>query len=525
MKKRAVCVFLMLVAVFGFLIFRINQISFQTVAAGVSSSGVRLDIATLRGTVYDCNMKPLTNCGESFVAIAKPTLKSIFILEAELDSRLFSAVRKKLSSGESVAVRVKGDISGGDDLTVVSYPERYDSLACHIIGYLGGDGRGVSGVEKSFDALLSDSESEVYARVSTDANGRVLLGEEVRVFGNVFPKSGVVLTLDRDIQRITEKALDESGGTCAAAVVMDVHTGAIRACVSRPDFDRSSIASVLNDPDSPLINRAFSAFSVGSVFKPVVAAAALENGIDSSYAYECKGNVTLNGVTFNCHKKDGHGLIDMETALAHSCNTYFISLALEVGAEKIIETAKAFGFGEQTVFADSLRSKGGNLPDKVDSKAATANLAFGQGELSATPVQICTMMSVIANGGQTVNPYLIEGEADSQGNLIRISSYSERRQIISQETAELLQRFLLTVVENGSGSRARAESIAVAGKTATAQTGQSVNGEEIYNAWFAGYFPADNPKYAVVILKENGGEGAVSCAPVFKEIAQGVAEQ
>lgn len=507
---------------FAFLGFRINDISSQSVAAGNASSGIRLGVANLRGTVYDCNMKPLTNRETSYCAIAKPTLRAISLLEKELAPHLFSAARQKLASGEPVAVRVNSDISDGDDVTVIGYPERYDSLATHIIGYLGSDGRGISGIEKSFDTLLSDCGYETYARVATDANGRVLLGEKTQVFGNEFPKSGIVLTIDRDIQRIAENALDELGAKCAAVVVMDVYTGAIRACVSRPDFNRNDIASVLNDPDSPLINRAFSAFSVGSVFKPVVAAAALENGIGEDYSYECKGSVTLNGVTFNCHKKDGHGVIDMETAVAVSCNTYFISLALEVGADNIIETARAFGFGEQTVFAESLRSNGGNLPKKTDSKAATANLAFGQGELTATPIQICTMMAVIANGGYKVRPNLVEGEADLQGNAIRVSGYYERRQIISQRTAQLLRRFLEAVVEKGSGSRARSDYLSVAGKTATAQTGRTENGEEIYNAWFAGYFPADEPEYAVVILKENGGEGAVSCAPVFRDIAQGV---
>lgn len=516
------CVFVLIAVSFSFLAFRINDISSRFVAAQSVSSGIRLDVATLRGTVYDCNMKPLTNCETAFYAIAKPTLKALSLLEKELDFHTFSAVREKLSSGEPVAVKVSSDMPDSDDVTVIGYPERYDSLACHIIGYLGSDGRGVTGVEKSFDALLSDASSELYARVATDANGRVLIGEKTQVFGNAFPKSGVILTINRDIQRIAEEALDNSGAVCAAAIVMDIETGAVRACVSRPAFYRENIASVLNDPDSPLINRAFSAFSVGSVFKPVVAAAALESGIDSGYSYECTGSVTLNGVTFNCHKRDGHGVVDMESALAHSCNTYFISLALEVGADKIIDMAKAFGFGEQTVFAQSLKSRSGNLPEKVDSKAATANLAFGQGELTATPVQICTMMSIIANGGQAIKPYLVEGEADSQGNPIRKGGYSERRQIISQKTASLLQRFLLAVVEKGSGSRARTELFAVAGKTATAQTGKFENGEEIYNAWFAGYFPADNPRYAVAVLKENGGEGAVSCAPVFKEVAQGI---
>ena len=155
--------------------------------------------------------------------------------------------------------------------------------------------------------------------------------------------------------------------------------------------------------------------------------------------------------------------------------------------------------------------------------AATANLSFGQGELTATPVQICTMMSVIANGGHSIEPYLVEGEVDENGNAVRNGGYSERKQIISSATADILKRMLVTVVKEGSGVRADSEIVCCAGKTATAQTGRIMNGEEIYNAWFAGFFPSDNPKYAVVVLRENGGEGAVSCAPVFREIAEGIA--
>ena len=509
---------------FCFLGYRTADIANDVQTVGASMQGIRLDIAELRGTVYDCNMKPLTNAVTAYCAVAKPTLKAMSALEKELDAVLFSSVRQKLASGEPVAVKVKNESCNGEDITVVSYPERYNGLACHVIGYLGYDGRGVSGIEKSFDELLSRSGFSVYARVGANADGRVLFGEEPEIVKNVFPLSGIVLTIDRDIQKIVEDALDSSEAECAAAVVIEVDTGAIRACVSRPTFSQYDVSTVLKDEKSPLLNRAFQAFSVGSVFKPVVAAYALECGISPDFSYECKGNVSLNGVTFNCHKKDGHGILNMEEAVAQSCNTYFINLALEVGGDGITEMAKDFGFGVPTVFSETVKTRSANLPEKVDSKAATANLSFGQGELTATPVQICSMMATVANGGRYVRPYLVEGEADVNGRVTRISGYSERRQIISSGTAELLRRFLVAVVERGSGSRAKSDIVECAGKTATAQTGKTENGSEIYNAWFAGYFPAEEPKYAVVILKENGGEGAVSCAPVFREIAEKTAE-
>lgn len=523
MKKRAITVLVMLDIFFALIVMRLADLSVRTQTAANFSSGIRLDITELRGTVYDCNMNPLTNGETAYRAVAKPTLKALAALESELDAFAFSSVKRAFSSGDPVAVPVSDRNFQGGDIEVVEYPVRYGSLACHIIGYTDYDGKGVSGIEKAFDILLSGAKKTVYARVAADAHGKVLVGEKIEVFNNNFPMTGVILSVDRNVQQIAETALDNSVCGCAAVVVMEVETGAIRACVSRPDYDRNNIASVLDDADSPLINRAFLPYSVGSVFKPVVAAAALENGIGEDYTYNCTGSVTLNGVTFGCHKKDGHGELDMESAIAVSCNTYFISLALEVGADEIIETAKSFGFGEQTVFADSMKSRSGNLPEKVDSMAATANLSFGQGELTATPVQICTMMSVVANGGHSVKPYLVEGEVDENGNAVRNGGYSERKQIISSATADILKRMLVTVVKEGSGVRADSEIVCCAGKTATAQTGRILNGEEIYNAWFAGFFPSDNPKYAVVVLRENGGEGAVSCAPVFREIAEGIA--
>ncbi|MBR6785382.1 MAG: penicillin-binding protein 2 [Clostridia bacterium] len=524
MKKRAATVFFLLAVMFAGLGARVLNLSNGALAVASSGTGVRFDIASLRGTIYDCNLKPLTNAEFRYKAIAKPTQKALAALEKELDAETFLAVKEKMLAGEAVCVEVDSDACNGQDITVVAYPRRYTPYACHIIGYCGYDGSGVSGAEKSFDSLLASGNCEITARIGTDANGRVLLGEKAEVQSEGECESGVVLTIDADIQKIVEDALDASGAERAAAMVIDVETGAIKACVSRPLFSQYDVASALDNPDSPLINRAFLPFSVGSVFKPVVAASALENGVDSSFSYVCTGSVNHNGVTFKCHKKDGHGELDMRGALANSCNTYFIALALETGAENIIATAESFGYGKETVLADSIKSKSGNLPETVDSDAAAANLSFGQGELTATPLQICVMTAAIANGGYYVEPYIVEGEVGSDGAFIKKSSYSERRQIIDPETAKQLQSFLETVVEEGSGKRAKTEAVTCAGKTATAQTGKSEGGEEIYNAWFAGYFPAEEPQYAVVILKENGGEGAISCAPVFKEIAENITD-
>ena len=516
--------FLIILVCFGVLAIRLYDISADVITASDISSAKTVSVATLRGTVYDCRMRLLTNCEYDIYAAAKPSNEALAALKGKVMPDVFESVIQRMSKGNPVAVKVDSEVEQSEEIISVKIPRRYSAAftACHVIGSLNSEGEGISGIEKAYNDVLSHNNSEVSFRFSANAFGRVMLGEGISVSGNNIPKNGVVLTIDRDIQQITESVLDASGADCAAAVVVEIESGAIRGCVSRPVYNQNNIALSLDDSRSPLINRAFLPFSVGSVFKPVVAAAALENGTSENFLYDCKGSVEFNGVTFHCHKKDGHGLIDMKKAVAYSCNTYFIALAHETGAENIIETAADFGFGKKISLADGMESAGGNLPraDELDSKAAVANISFGQGTLLATPVQICSMMATIASGGEYIEPYLVEGETDESGKLTRFYRYGQKRRIISSPTAEKLQGYLEGVVEFGSGSRAKSETVTVAGKTATAQTGKSANGEEIYNAWFAGYFPADNPKYAVAILKEDGGEGAISCAPVFKTIAE-----
>ncbi len=524
MVKRACGVFALLVFLFCIIGIRTADIAINSEQAAVASSSMSIDLETLRGTVYDCNMQLLTNCENSLYVAAKPTNRAIAALKKVLLPEIFDSVIERMSKGKPVAVKAEYSPEKNEDIAEINVAKRYssDSLACHIIGYLDNTGRGVSGIEKSFNEILSKGTSTVNVKFSSNARGRVMLGEEIAVEGNNVPKNGVVLTIDKDIQEITENALDSSEAECAAAVVIEIESGAIRASVSRPLFNPEIISESLGDENSPFINRAFLPFSVGSVFKPVVAAAALESGISGEFEYNCTGCVTHNGVTFNCHEENGHGVLNMEQAVAKSCNTYFIALALETGAENVIDTAEKFGFGKPAELAEGINSSSGVLPDaqSFDSKAAVANISFGQGELTATPLQICSMMAAIARGGVYVSPCLIEGEVDENGKITEKRPYSEKKQIISERTAALLRRFLEKVVSDGSGRRAGSDFVACAGKTATAQTGRSENGEEIYNAWFAGYFPADNPKYAVAILRENGGEGAISCAPVFRKIAE-----
>lgn len=526
MLKRAIVVFLLFFLAMTGLSVRIVDISAKTVQAAGTVSTKSIDLATLKGTVYDCELRPITNASSEIYIAAKPSNSALAIMKDVLLPEIFESVKERMSKGKPVAVKAEKAVENSEDIRSIYVPKRYDDgfFACHITGYTDSANNGISGIEKSYNDLLSSETKVPRVRFSADANGRAMLGEGITIENNEIPKTGVVLTIDKDIQKISEAALDKSGAECAAVVVMEIESGAIRACVSRPAFDRNNLSAALNDVNSPLINRAFLPFNVGSVFKPVVAAAALESGIGGDFRYTCTGNVTYNGVTFNCHKRSGHGELDMEGAIANSCNTYFIALAIQTGADKIIETAELFGFGKPTVLAEGIKSASGYLPkiEELDSKAALANLSFGQGALTATPLCICSMMATIANNGIAVKPYLIEGETDSQGNFIKKRDYRVKNVIISENTSVFLKKCLRSVVLIGSGKRAASEFVSSSGKTATAQTGRIRNGEEEYNSWFAGYFPADNPKYAVAVMSENSEGGSVSCAPVFRMISETV---
>lgn len=404
----------------------------------------------------------------------------------------------------------------------VEIKKRYsdNQPAAHVIGYLQ-NGHGVSGIEKSFDELLY-SENKLKVTFSVDAKGRILPGEKPHISQNEYDlKQGVRLTLDKKIQKIAERAMDSSGIQKGAAVIIEVKTGKIRAMVSRPAFSPSDPAASLNSSGSPFINRAVTPYAVGSIFKPVVAAASLEKGISPDLKYTCTGSIQKENTVFHCHERDGHGEINMEEAIKVSCNPYFINLSSYLKPEEVIEKAALFGLGTENRLAAAIVDSAGALPAEtaLSSSAAFANFAFGQGDFTATPLQMAAVYSAIANGGVYIRPVLIEGKVDSAGVFSPEKVSQSKITVTDKTTADTLCRFLKNTVESGSGKRAKPQRTSAAGKTATAQSGQYKNGTEILHTWFAGFFPADNPKYAVVVMNEDGSSGASDCAPVFKEIA------
>lgn len=221
---------------------------------------------------------------------------------------------------------------------------------------------------------------------------------------------GVVLTLYKGLQQACERIL--SGAEVnGAIVVMDLADGGLRAVASAPGFDPRNVAESMNNPDSPLVNRAFGAYAVGSTFKLLVAATALEQGISPEQTYVCSGWLDINGQIFKCNQLAGHGEIDMSKRL-HTPATAILFSWLNRLALRICGTWRfVLVFPRLICWRILCRLRRGNLPDaqQLENSAELANFGFGQGLLTATPIQICKMIATIADGGKLLSPYLVQG--------------------------------------------------------------------------------------------------------------------
>ena len=521
-KKRLAAFLFVFCALLGGVILRVAYISVSggEVSAAVIQSRKKLELAKSRAGIFDRNLEPLVNRDYERRLLIFPDLLEI---PAILDFTDREELAEAFQRFEPTVMDTGGKIIEGEGIFNFSYPKRYSekTSAPHIIGYMNG-GKGVFGIEKSYNSFLEENSSSVSVVYHTDGTGRLLSGEEIILEEEKTAENcGVVLTIDANIQKAAEKALAK-GVQKGAAVVMDIENGEIIAAASVPEFDPGNVADYLSSKDSPFINRAFTAYSVGSTWKLVVAAAALECGIPPSRNFECTGSLTVDGRIYKCHWEQGHGKIDMKRALEISCNPYFISLAEEIGGERILETAKNLGFGVPSYFGEGFSSAPGKLPseESLSAKTVLASFAFGQGSLMATPLQLAALSSAIANGGKAVTPKLVLGTYDRSGNYEEEPEYSPNP-VMSEKTAKILREMMISVVENGSGGNAKPKGSSAGGKTASAQTGQfDSGGNEIIHAWFLGFFPAENPKYAVSVLGEGMNSGGDFAAPVFGEICE-----
>jgi len=415
------------------------------------------------------------------------------------------------------------------------YP--YQNEFCHITGYLGvidkqnlirlkdygykvRDMIGYSGVEEYFDIELRAEEGGNLIEV--DSQGRIR-----RVLGFKEPIDGkdIELTIDSELQKICYEVLKDQKGII---IFMDPNNGEILALVSHPDFDPNIFVDekntkerdrLLNDKkNSPFLNRAiYGLYPLGSVFKLVVVAAALEeNLIFPQKRFFCKGQLLIGDRNFRCwDKHSGENLIE---AIVHSCNSYFFQLGLFIGPKPILKYALKLGLGRKTGIEFVSESKG-FVPSLILKRwflGDIANLSIGQGELLATPLQALSLISIFANGGKLVIPHILKSVYRQT-----TKNYSLQSVVLGDKTVSVIREALLKSVEcpSGTAHRLKMKTISVAGKTGTAQ----VSGRKAHG-WFVGFSPFKEPKYSFCILLENCGSSQYAVAKT-KEILKKMKER
>lgn len=427
----------------------------------------------------------------------------------------------------------------GVDIYVEServYPQ--GTLASHVVGYVGRadiardesnpyhyylpEMAGREGVERTADTLLRGRAGGRLIRV--DASGFKYEEREERD-----PVAGqdVTLTLDLQIQDFAENVLSNQPG---AVVVMDPRNGDVLAMASGPSFDRSVLESqtawreMMNNPLNPAMNRAIAGqYPPGSIFKPLVGITGLVSGrIDERTVFSCPGYFAMGGIRFRCWLRRGHGPLNLQGAIQHSCNPFFIETGLATGYERIYHMAESVGFGHDTGI-DLTGEASGLLPDDAWKRRErgdawrpgdTANVSIGQGALLVTPLQMAVFASALANGGKILKPRLFHDE--------------NRPMVLVQEMAwpksklEVIRVGMHEVVHNrsGTGRRAQVDGVQMGGKTGTAQYG-----EDQKHAWMILFAPYDVPRYAVAMILEDEVSGGITVAPRLKMLMQAIFER
>jgi penicillin-binding protein 2 len=432
------------------------------------------------------------------------------------------------------------------------YPR--DGFAAHLIGYVGevseqdlesgrydylepGDMVGKSGVEETYDGWLRGVDGSRDVIVNSH-------GQQIRVERQELATPGhdLRLTIDLDLQRVAEKAMEGRNG---ALVAMDPHTGEILAMVSRPSFDpnqfsvrltKSYWSQLVNDPNHPLMNKAIQAqLAPGSTFKIIMSLAGLQENAAQDFHVMCNGGGTFYGHFFACDKH--HGMLSIEQAIPLSCDTFFYALAQKLGIDTIAKYAHEVGLGQKSGI-DLPNEATGTVPStewKLKTQheqwyaGETISVGIGQGATQVTPVQLARALSGIASGGRLVRPHVaFPDELPKQIDESIAENYpgSGNKDIpITTANWETISDAMAQTMINGTASAVRLEGIDMAGKTGTAQVvshnfgDKSVGtGADKANAWFVGMAPRRNPDIVVAVLCEHGGWGAEASAPVAVQV-------
>lgn len=595
-RKRYRWMALFVVLVFGGIIIRVAQVQlFQRDRwSGIAQQNITktLELPATRGVIRDITGRVVASNRPSYDVYATPRLlqpedvdriASLMGLSKTGRAALSARMEELPPSRRTHQLELYSDVDREQlaalethlaelpALDIVTVPLRdypYATLGAHLIGYLNevneqdlerssdssvyrpGDRIGRSGLEKRYEPLLKGSRG--FRRVVVDARGKALQGArpdslEVEMLKKPVPGHDIQLTIDMRLMEVFDRAFGPHPS--GAAVVVDIHTGAVRALYSKPVYDPNEMSSGLStrryaeltgDPFRPLIDKTiYETYFPGSTFKVITALAALEDAVvDPMQRVECLRFLKIGRQKFRCNKK--HEWVDLYDAVVQSCNVYFWELAEEVGLERINRFAEAFGFGDRTGIGVNSEAKGFLATREWYKEhygkfriGYTLNTAIGQGNTRVTVLQLALAYAAIANGGTLYVPQVVQNVKAPDGSLSETYLPRIRREIgVSPQHLDMIRRALIDVVQEEDGTAYRArnkDGVRVAGKTGTAQVvsrkGRSEESSSAWyldrsHGWFAGFAPAEDPQVAFAVLVEHGGSGGASAAPIATSVMQ-----
>lgn len=402
------------------------------------------------------------------------------------------------------------------------YP--YETMLSHVLGYVGIDNQGLSGLEFYYNDYLTGEDGSI--KYFSDGKGHKL--ELAEIYES--PTSGITLelTIDINLQMAVENELDNAiakyDADSAIAIAMDPNTGEILAMASRPNFNSNDYQSYSTE----VINRnlpIWMTFEPGSTFKIITLSAAIEEGLVNIFEdrFTDSGAITVDGATLHCWKHGGHGNQTYLEVVENSCNPGFVNLGLMLGKDTLMNYITEYGFGEKTGI--DLNGEGSGILFDVNAmgNVELATTAFGQG-ISVTPIGQVRAVSAVINGGTLYTPYIVKNFLEPETDtIIKSNEPTKVGSIISEETSSIVRYALESVVAKGSGHNAYIENYRIGGKTGTAQTVENgVYSDSKYILSFIGFMPADDPEIVVYVAVQNAKNvvqyGGTVAAPIARNI-------
>ena len=533
------------------------------------------EITAMRGTIYDSNGNVLAQSASVWNVFIDPLnikdkqrdlivdeFANLFGYDADekkefydrtthqnhyelVEKKVENNIKEKLS--KFVSKNELGGCIGTEQTTKRYYP--YGTLASSVIGFTGADDQGLSGIEAYYDEQLTGTNGRIITAMY-DKSNNITNDYETSIAAT--DGDSIVLTINQTIQYYLEKGLRETMNEYQAkgayGVVMNCNTGAVLAMSSLPDYDcnepykltyskdkkaikKLSDKTAKQEAESAAVQNQWRNFTVsdtyvpGSVFKTFVASAALEeNVVNLNTTYNCTGSIQVDKYKMKCHYHPGHGTQTLTQGLENSCNPFFITIGQKLGVHNYFKYFDAFGFTQKT----NIDLPGEASPQyyKEDQYGIVelSSASFGQTN-SLTPIQVCTGLCAIANGGKLLQPYLVSSIADANGKTVKKTQTKEIRQVISADTSEKVRKMMKSVVDNGTGKNGYVAGYSVGGKTGTStKLGESKNGEgDKYIVSFGAIAPSDDPEIAMLIIVDEPNQdlgGGALCAPIAAQVTQ-----